>query len=94
MDNLPKPTTKPTNYRSQEEADLLLRLYGKTTNDKFNQMNDVEFTVWVANNLSNIERLLFFIQRETARAASTKEVDENLNSHMLAQSQILNKERK
>lgn len=76
---------------SQEEADRLLRLYGKTSRDKFNHMNDVEFTTWVANNIDNIERLLLFIQRETARPAATQEAEVNLNSHMLAQSQILNR---
>ena len=86
---LNKPVT--ASGSSQEEADRLLRLYGKTSKDKFNQMNDVEFTTWVANNRDNLERLLLFIQRETARPAATQEVDVNLNAHMLAQSQILNR---
>lgn len=84
-----KPTTNKSN--STEEVARLLRLYGKTSNDKFNQITDVEFATWVANNIGNIERLMLFIQRETSRPAATAEAEVNLNSHMLAQSQILNR---
>ena len=83
-----KPIT--TQDKSQEEAERLLRLYGNTTKDQFNQMSDVEFTTWVSNNLSQIERLLLFTQRKTARPASTTEAETNLNAYMLAQTHILN----
>lgn len=86
---LHKPVAPQGN--TQEEADRLLRLYGKTSKDRFNHLVDVEFTTWISNNLPELERLLLFIQRETARPAATKEVDVNLNAHMLAQSQILNR---
>ena len=83
-----KPVTTQDN--SQEEAERLLRLYGKTTKDQFNQMSDVEFTTWISNNLPRIERLLLFTQRKTARPAATEEAETNLNAYMLAQTHILN----
>lgn len=87
--HLTKPITNRSN--SHEEMERLLRLYGKTSKDKFNQITDVAFATWVADNIGNIERLMMFIQRETARPATTLETDANLNAHMLAQSQILNR---
>lgn len=82
---------KPTQPISPDTTDTISRFYGSVSRDKLNQLTDVEFTVWVANNKAEIEHLLMFIQRETARAAATAEADVNLNSHMLAQAQILNR---
>ncbi len=90
METITKPVSSVTRD-SKQEVDRLLKLYGSVSKDKFNQLSDVDFTTWVANNINQIERLLLFIQRETARPGSTKDVDANLNSHMLAQSQILNR---
>ena len=86
---LHKPTV--SNKVSQQEADRLLRIYGKTSKDKFNHLTNVELTTWVSNNLPELEKVLMLIQRETSRPAATQEVDVNLNAHMLAQSQILNR---
>ena len=87
--SLHKPTNTPVS--SHEEADRILRTYNSSSRDKFKHITDVKFTEWVSDNLEHIETLLLFIQRETARPATTAEVDVNLNAHMLAQSQILNR---
>ena len=88
-ESLHKPTNTPIS--SQEEAERILRTYNSSSRDKFKHITDVKFTEWVFDNLEHIETLLLFIQRETARPASTAEIDANLNAHMLAQSQILNR---
>ena len=71
---------KPVKQTTTPDVQHIVDTYGKSSRTMFNAEQDPEFTVWVAENQSNIERLIYLTQRRMSRPAATKEFSDNMNN--------------